>query len=253
MDRCLVHVPKRRSNRRRRPDVANTEIVESLLALSDTLISERTLGLTLARIVDTATRSIPGCDAASVGLSLAGRPATATTSGRVALEVDLAQYDTDEGPCLEALRTSQTIRIHIVDAHESFPHFAPLAEQLGIRSILSVPARWGDVVVGTLNLYSRHDNSFDETATTMAQVLATQIAVAISRSPEYNAARNVIEVAQREADDQADIALATGLLMGNEDCTVEQAERLLQSAAVQNHNTILEIAQQIIRNARESR
>jgi GAF domain-containing protein len=230
--------------------VKETALVQTLLALSETLATERTLGFALAEIIEMTTTSIPGCDAASVALSIEGRPATAAINARVALEADLAQYDTDEGACLEALRTAHTLRLDLVESTDAFPHFASEANRLGIKSFLSVPAHWGDLVVGTLNIYSRRTDGFDETGEAIARVLASRVAVAISRSPEYRAARDAVEQAQRDADDHADIALATGLLMGNEDCTIQQAEALLQNAATRRDQPILETAQSIIRAAR---
>jgi len=94
---------------------------------------------------------------------------------------------------------------------------------------------------------------FDETAETIAVVLAAQVAIAVSRSPEFGAARDVVEHAQRDLDDDAQIGIATGLLMVNEACTTEQAERLLHSAATQDQKTIVEIATRIIDQHHHSR
>jgi len=68
----------------------------------------------------------------------------------------------------------------------------------------------------------------------------------VSRSPEFAAARAVVEQAQRDVDDKATVNVATGLLMSNEACTVEQAQGLLSHAATQDEQTILQIAQRII-------
>src|SRR3954468_23772403 len=125
------------------------------MELSEILLRERALGTNLARIAQTATETIPGCDGASIALSLQGRPATAAISTRVALEVDMVQYDTGEGPCLTAFGSSRSVRIDAVDISEDFPHFAVGAHAIGVQSVLSVPAIRGDDVVGTLNLYSR--------------------------------------------------------------------------------------------------
>ena len=118
--------------------------------------------------------------------------------------------------------------------------------------MLSTPALWGDELVATLNLYSR-SGPFDETAVAVAAVLASQVAIAVSRSPEFAAARGVVEHAQRDADDQADISLAAGLLMGTQACSTEQAAGLLRQAAAEDERTILEIAQRIIEQHRSSR
>src|SRR5205085_2269019 len=128
---------------------------------------------------------------------------------------------------------------------ESFPHFARAASDRGVRGVLSVPAVWGNDLVATLNLYSR-TGPFDETALTVATVLGAQIAIAVSRSPEFVAARGVVEHGQRNLEDEAQLHIATGLLMVNEACTAEQAEGLLRSAAAHDEKAVLEIAQRII-------
>ena len=63
----------------------------------------------------------------------------------------------------------------------------------------------------------------------------------------------MVEHAQRSLEDNAEIQMATGLLMVNEACTAEQAERLLESAAIQDERTIVEIARRIIVQHHRSR
>src|SRR4051812_6844343 len=182
------------------------DVEYNLQRLAEVLQSERTLGTALAVIAEAATVSVPGCDSASIALSIDGRPATAAITARMALELDMVQYDSD-GPCVTTFRSMQSLRLDLVEAGDVFPHFAPAAQQNGIRGVLSVPALWGSECVGTLNLYSRV-RPFDETAESVAAVLAAQVAIAVSRSPEFVAARNVVEEAQRNADDHADLNLA---------------------------------------------
>lgn len=231
--------------------MSSDRLVSSLQTLAELLQNERTLGAVLARIAEAATVSVPRCDAASIAISIQGRPATAAMSARVALELDMAQYDADEGPCLTTFQTMDPMRLGVAELNEAFPHVAAAAARVGMCAVLSVPATSGDELVGTMNLYSRV-GPFDETAESIALVLATQVAIAISRSPEFAAARGVVDQAQREADDRADVNLATGLLMINESCTAEQAERLLHGAAATDERTVLEIAQRIIEHHRTS-
>jgi GAF domain-containing protein len=225
------------------------DLVTTLQSLAEVLQTQRTLGAALAGIAEAATVSVPGCDAASIAISIEGRPSTAAITARVALELDLVQYDTHDGPCLTSFRTMSTVRVDLLEEGEAFPHFAVAARRLGIASVLSVPAMWGNDIVGTLNLYSRR-GPFDETAVTVSAVLAAQLAIAVSRSPEFAAARGVVEEAQRGAEDDADVNLATGLLMVNEACTAEQAEGLLRQAASRDERDIVEVAQAIIRQHR---
>ncbi len=147
-------------------------IVSTLQELAEVLQNQRTLGTALAGIAEAATVSVPGCDAASIAISMAGRPSTAAITARVALELDLVQYDLDDGPCLTCFRTVKALRIDLVDQDAVFPHFAAAARSRGIQAVLSVPATWGSEVVGTMNLYSR-SRPFDETALAVASSIAT--------------------------------------------------------------------------------
>jgi GAF domain-containing protein len=221
------------------------DVVKALRELADVLQDQETLGAALASIAEAATRSVPRCDAATIALSIEGRPITAAMTARVGLELDMVQYDTHDGPCLTSLRTMSTLRLDISEQGDTFPHFSRAAQLRNVVAALSIPAVWGDEVVATLNLYSR-TGTFDETATTIAIVLGAQVAIAVSRSPEFASARAVVEEGQRHLEDQADLHIATGLLMGNEGCTAEQAEGLLRSAAIEDEKTIVEIAQRII-------
>ena len=228
------------------------DLVNSLQQLADVLQTHNTLGGTLANIAEAATVSVPGCDAATIAISIGGRPATAAMTSTVALELDLVQYDNDDGPCLTTFRTASALRLDLYEQREAFPHVAIAARRVGIRAVLSVPSIWGTETIATLNLYSR-TGPFDESAESVAAVLAAQVAIAVSRSPEFAAARAVVEEAQRNTDDHSQIALATGLLIGSQDCTREQAEGLLRQAAAEDEQTILQIAQRIIEQHRSGR
>ena len=232
--------------------MANEDLVTTLQQLAEVLQTQRTLGAALAGIAEAATVSVPRCDAGSIGISIKGHPATAAVTARIALELDLVQYEGGEGPCLTAFRTMNAVRIDLVEQGDVLLGFAAAARSRGVRGALSVPATWGGDVVATLNLYSRR-GPFDESAESIAAVLAAQVAIAVSRSPEYAAARGVVEQAQRDADDDADVNLATGLLMVNEACTAEQAAGLLRQAAAHDARTILQIAHRIIEQHRSSR
>ncbi len=133
---------------------------------------QRTLGPLVASIAEAATVSVPGSDAAAIAISLSGRPSTAAITARVALELDMMQYDTHDGPCLTSFRTMSMVRIDLIEEGDRFPHFALGARRKGVRGVLSVPALWGPELVATLNLYS----PFDEAAASVAEVLAAQAA-----------------------------------------------------------------------------
>src|SRR5436305_14414863 len=135
--------------------MSTDDLVSALQQLAEVLQTQSTLGGALAGIAEAATESVPGCDAATIAISIEGRPATAAMTARIALELDMVQYDTGEGPCLTTFRTMNMVRLNLAEKDEPFPHFAVAARRQGVRSVLSVPASWGTEVVGTWNPYSR--------------------------------------------------------------------------------------------------
>jgi hypothetical protein len=94
----------------------------------------------------------------------------------VAVQIDVAQYHLNEGPCLEAARTSQTVRVDLRRHDQPFTRFAPRARQGGIQAVLSVPVIIEAHLIGTVNLYSA--SAFDPTAEAAAATIANQAAAA---------------------------------------------------------------------------
>src|SRR3954470_2520227 len=107
--------------------MSSEQLIGTLQELAQVLQDERTLGTALARIAEACTVSVPGCDAASIAISIEGRPSTAAITARIALELDLVQYDTDDGPCLRSFRTMRALRLDLVDQADLFPHFTRAA------------------------------------------------------------------------------------------------------------------------------
>src|SRR4051812_19764017 len=95
--------------------MTSENLVSTLEALAEVLQSQRALGAALANIAEAATVSVPRCDAASIAISIEGRPASAAVTAPIALELDLVQYDTGDGPCLTAFASMSTIRIDLVE------------------------------------------------------------------------------------------------------------------------------------------
>src|SRR5215204_2438506 len=117
-------------------------LVHSLQELTEVLQTQHTLGGTLASIAEAATASVPGCDAATIAISIGGKPAAAAMTGTVALELDMVQYDNDDGPCLTSFRNASALRIDLYEQGEAFPHVAIAAQGVGVRAVLSVPSTW---------------------------------------------------------------------------------------------------------------
>jgi GAF domain-containing protein len=212
--------------------------------LVDLVLTESTVSGNLRRVIDTAISTVAGCSAASVSAMAVGAPRSVAVSDRIAVEVDLAQYHGDEGPCLDAARGFERVHLDVLSPGERFSHFAPLALQSGIRAVLSIPVMAAAETIGSLNLYSQ--SHFDAAALVTGDVLAAQVAAALAKSDILAALGRVARSAQHQSDDQAEIATAEGVLIALHEVSIEQAQRLLRTAATAGGESPLKVARRII-------
>jgi anti-anti-sigma factor len=222
------------------------DFTERFYALSQLLLSDTSLSDDLDQLVRAAVVTVPDSDAASMALLAQGTSRTAATSSHVAIEIDVAQYEADEGPCLESATTGQRIRVDVLDADERYEHFAALAIATGVQTSLSVPIGLGDVVVGSLNLYSMTPGAFGIEAEVIADIIAAQAATAIHRSLLYDATRRLTDQIQQHSDRQAEIAHAEGAISVLHDCSIERAHQTLRSAAEEHQESLLWAARRIL-------
>jgi GAF domain-containing protein len=225
------------------------QLQAALAELALEVFTSRTLSDNLERLVGVSCRLIPTCSAGSIAILVDGQPTTTAVSDHLAFELDLVQYDAGEGPCLTALG-GQTVRFAVLDESERFPHFAIGAADRRIRSVLSTPIRHDDDIIGTLNLYSRQPDAFDEQAQRVADVTAAEAGTAIVTSRIYDQARQRRDELQAIHDEEAQISQAQGALMAVQRCSAEQALGLLANAADATGDDLIAVARRILDEVR---
>jgi putative methionine-R-sulfoxide reductase with GAF domain len=219
------------------------EIEGKLDSVYQALLDGHAFAAKLETIAALAKRLLARCDAAGFVLQVRGSARSIGVTDGVALEVDLIQYDTGEGPCLEALEQSHVVRIDLVDAGERWTHFGPGALDAGINSVLSLPVTAQGTTVAALNLYSKSRGAFDEAAQVLGTSLADFAADIIAASAIYASSVDLVhevleKIAAREMIDNA-----LGVIMGREECTSAEARRRLTQRAAEHGDNLLEAAQ----------
>jgi serine phosphatase RsbU (regulator of sigma subunit) len=169
----------------------------SILAeLAEAVATDQTLVGILERVADIGCTALTNCAGASITLMDGGRPITAVFTADFALELDLAQYEADLGPCLLALRRGKVV--HFSDTDDRWPTFSEAARQHGIYNTLSVPLAVGDVALGALNLYSNvAEGLTSDTDEATASLLAEHAVAAVATAQAYEAERTMALTLQR--------------------------------------------------------
>src|SRR5437763_12152454 len=138
---------------------------EELSDLAGLLQTDESLEAMLGHVAAIAVRAIPACDAAGVTLFEHDRVTTAAASGPLVQRVDNHQYATDEGPCLESLRTGEIRRSPSLADDTRWPKFRGPTRQDGLMACLSLPLvarNHGTGGVQNLNSQSRPVGQIDE-------------------------------------------------------------------------------------------
>jgi len=129
--------------------------------LRDLFAAEEPLDDIAARVAETAVAAIPYADAVSITVLSWPDARTAAATHEQALELDLHQYASGRGPCLEAAWQRTPVRAAIGEAHHRWPEFVEAAQRVGIRASLSVPLLIGGIteeqeLVGSLKHLQPH-------------------------------------------------------------------------------------------------
>lgn len=222
------------------------ETVEKLARVTKLLKTQRTLPAKLEAVVALVKRTIEGCDAAGVCLVVDGEPTSVAVSDRLAMEIDLVQYRTAQGPCLAAISDAQMIRIDVLERDNRFAHFAPGALDLDLSSVLSVPLAANGRTVGALNMYSRHPNAFDARSEEAVRPMADYAAEVISTSPIYAYSLDMVDGLAESIESQALIDQATGVLMATEERTGAQALDQLRHLALSSGESMRTVARWVL-------
>lgn len=194
------------------------------LARGDAVLRAR-----LETIAGMAVRLLEPCDSASIALLLEGRSTTVAITDHVALEVDLVQYRTHEGPCLDAVgEQGHVVRIDLLDNSTTYRRMAPGALDIGVNSVLSVPFYDGSTVIGSLNLYSRRRDGFDAACEAAARPFAEAASEAVVGGNLHTAAQELLAGIVSAMEDESLINQAIGLIMHRKACTVDAARRILE-------------------------
>ena len=209
-------------------------VAEDLAALARILDEEEDLGRVLQRSVEQVNHGVPGADMVSVTVMRGDRGETAASSEERVWAIDSDQYAAGDGPCLEAARTGEIVRVGVEEAHERWPEFARSARAAGVESYLSCPLIIGEDFVGSLNLYSEKPHGFGEFDVALLRLYMTAAVAAIANARRVAEARKLAESLKTAMDSRAVIDQARGVLMARRGISAEQA---LEELSRQSQNT----------------
>ncbi|MGV9298176.1 GAF and ANTAR domain-containing protein [Amycolatopsis sp. NPDC003676] len=226
-------------------------------ALAVHLLGAGSLHEAMERVVSAALRIVPEADLASITLRSAdGGFHTPVCTDATAEELDRVQYQTGEGPCLEAAlqgRPGYALANNLPDS-EAFPEFGRRAGDFGFGSLLAstlLPDLKSDLPPGAINLYSRRAGAFDDAAVDNALVLASHASLALAGSAAHTAAA-LKEIHLKRAVDSRDlIGQAKGILMNRRGISADAAFDILRRTSQDLNVKLVDLAHTVAERHQE--
>ena len=219
-----------------RPDQVGLETVAEI---ARRLAEAPGLDELLHRIVVLAHEYLEGCDGVSLMLiGRGGRISTPAYSSEVAHDSDLAQFETNQGPCLESIREHHTVVIDDLESDERWPAYRERVAGFGVRSMLGVRLFVQGDTMGALNFYSSRPRGLGERSLLLAQVFSSHAAVALKAA--------ISEAGMQAALETRDvIGQAKGVLMARVGLTADDAFARLRELSQQRNQPVRELAEEI--------
>jgi len=218
-------------------------IVSDLVKVGSMVTATALVDRALQLVTVLAKAAIDGADGVSVSLERHERISTVAWSNDTVLQMDLHQYQTGEGPCVDAANTGRGFHIDSLADEDRWPAFVPRAMEEGIASILSTPLTTPARSVGALNIYSNSEGAFGEPQMTLAGLFAEQASGIITASLTDQDAGT--RLAQALVDREV-IAQAQGVLMGRNHVSAVDAAGQLFSAARAAELTVSQYAANVV-------
>ncbi len=216
--------------------------LDTFAEVARALAEEQGVQATLERIVELAVETVPGAEHAGIS-SVRRRKQVDTVAGtpEVPQKIDNVQYETGEGPCLDAIFEQEIVKIDDLSQTDRWPKFAAGASALGVLSMMSFRLHVEEDTAGALNLYSGSRSGFGEECVRLGHVFAAHAALAWDHEKEVEGLRTAVESRHL-------IGQAQGMLMAHHGVSADQAFDLLREASQRRNVKLREVAQTVIRS-----
>ena len=214
-------------------DSLSVRMAEAARELHDQVDSQATLD----SAAQVAVAEIPGADAAGIALLQPGkRIHTLAATAEWVTVADRLQHKLGEGPCLDAVWQADVVHATDLMRAERWPTWGPeVAQETGVRSLMSFRLYTRERTLGALNVYSRVDDAFDTTDLEDGIALAAQISVAVAAAQEAQSLVNAL-------DSRTLTSQAVGMLMERFTLTPDAAFALLIRVASETNTKIRDLA-----------
>jgi hypothetical protein len=183
------------------------------------------------------------------------RPVTIAGSSELAVRLDEIEQAVGGGPCTEALRIGRPVLLEDVSTDTRWPTYSTALAAAGCGSCLGVPLDPGENAAAALNFFASAAGPITEPmvaratgfAESAGQAMALALAVRIATQDELT---SDLRAAMEK---RTVIDLATGIIMGQNRCTQDEAVEILMKVSSNRNQKLAAVAEEVVGRVSGSR
>ena len=175
------------------------------------------------------------------------RSVTIGGSSDTAILLDGVEQALGDGPCLEALQTGQPVLLPDTGTDRRWPEYSAQVAGARVRSVLGVPLDLGHDASAALNFFALETGLFTEHALDEAAVFADMAGQALRLLVRIATADLLAADRKSAMEQRTAIDLATGIIMGQNNCTQEEAFGMILHASQTRNQKLRDVAQGIVK------
>lgn len=229
-------------------ETRETRLVETFVALTDSLVADYDVLDVLQTLVD---RAVELFDAGAGAIHLLNEhgvlEVAASTSERSSF-IGLLQLNAGEGPCISAVTSGELVTSEDTDAlMRRWPRFAVASKERGYAGVHAIPLRLRDEVIGSLNLFRETEGALNGADARAAQALADVATISVLQQRTVETATLTAAQLQRALDSRVAIEQAKGYLARALDIDTDAAREVLRRYARTNRLRLTDVAAAVAR------
>jgi hypothetical protein len=221
-------------------------LVHELAAVVDLTHTDSSAEVVYNRVVETARRTIPGCDGASFVLWCAEPPRLHVATHPDIAQIDETQFQVREGPGLTALRHCALVELPDTLRDPEWPAYSTFAVHRGVRCCVATAFELPDGL-GLLQLYATAPGRLTAELEPELALIARYTRAAARNIRVYSRAQAQAQQMRAARESSVVIEEAKGILMHAYGCDADAAFDRLRRMSQQGQVKLATVAQMLVR------
>jgi GAF domain-containing protein len=227
-------------------EASATELAAALGELAGLMLATPTMTDLLDELARLAAGVLTPPGSCGITLSQDHDALTIASSDSLAAQLDEVQYGQGDGPCLETLRTGETVAIADTATEHRWGSYPAHALGYGVRSSLSLPLAVNGDCRGALNLYATTTEAFGPEQRERAHIFAVQASTALTLAHRQAQQTQLTEQLREALATRAVIDQALGIVMAQQICGPDIAFAILRTTSQNQNRKLRGVAADIV-------